>query len=145
MNYSNVYLEAVGYELAPNVVHTSDLEARLVTVYKKLHFQPGQLEALTGIRERRYWDPGFKMSAGAIAAGKKALARTAVSPDSIGMLVYAGVCRDNLEPATACAVDNALEIGPGKVLCGLMRKISRDVKMKNIDNTEGVKEFAESL
>lgn len=116
MLYSDVYLESFGYELAPNVVHTSDLEARLETVYKKLHFQPGQLEALTGIRERRYWDPGFKMSAGAIAAGKKALARTAVSPDSIGMLVYAGVCRDNLEPATACAVANALQIGPDALL-----------------------------
>ncbi|MCP3952139.1 MAG: 3-oxoacyl-ACP synthase III [Desulfobacterales bacterium] len=111
MNYSDVYIEAIGYELAPNVVHTSDLETRLSTVYKKLHLQPGQLEALTGIRERRYWDPGFKMSTGAIAAGKKALARTAVSPESIGMLIYAGVCRDNLEPATACAVANALNIG----------------------------------
>lgn len=116
MNYSDVYIEAIGYELAPNVVHTSDLEARLETVYKKLHFQPGQLEALTGIRERRYWDPGFKMSTGAVAAGKKALARTAVSPDSIGMLIYAGVCRDNLEPATACAVANALQIGPDALI-----------------------------
>lgn len=110
MKYSNVYIEAISYELAPNVVHTSDLEARLEPVYKKLHFQPGQLEALTGIRERRYWDPGFKMSAGAVAAGKKALAGTAVDPESIGMLIYAGVCRDNLEPATACAVANALSI-----------------------------------
>ncbi len=116
MNYSDVYIESMGYELAPNVVHTSDLEARLETVYNKLHFQPGQLEALTGIRERRYWDPGFKMSTGAIAAGRKALARTMVSPDSIGMLVYAGVCRDNLEPATACAVANALQIGPDALL-----------------------------
>ena len=116
MNYSDVYIESIGYELAPNVVHTSDLEARLETVYKKLHLQPGQLEALTGIRERRYWDPGFKMSAGALAAGKKALARTAVSPDSIGMLIYAGVCRDNLEPATACAVANALQIGPDALI-----------------------------
>ena len=116
MQYANVYIESIGYELAPNVVHTSDLEARLETVYNKLHFQPGQLEALTGIRERRYWDPGFKMSAGAIAAGQKALTRTAVSPDSIGMLVYAGVCRDNLEPATACAVANALRIGPDALL-----------------------------
>lgn len=112
MNYSDVYIESIGYELAPNVVDSSDLEARLAPVYEKLHFQPGQLEALTGIRERRYWDPGFRMSTGAIAAGRKALSRTALSPDSIGMLIYAGVCRDNLEPATACAVANALQIGP---------------------------------
>ena len=36
-------------------------------------------------------------------------------------------------------IDNALELGPGKVLCGLMRKISREVKMKNVENAEGVK------
>jgi len=116
MNYSNVYIESIGYELAPNVVDSSDLEARLAPVYAKLHFQPGQLEALTGIRERRYWDAGFRMSNGAIAAGRKALAQTPVAPGQIGMLIYAGVCRDNLEPATACAVANALQIGPDALL-----------------------------
>ena len=28
------------------------------------------------------------------------------------MLIYGGVCRDNLEPATACAVSNGLGLGP---------------------------------
>lgn len=116
MHYSDVYIESIGYELAPNVVDSSDLEARLAPVYEKLHFQHGQLEALTGIRERRYWDPGFRMSTGAIAAGKKALAKTSVAPQQIGMLIYAGVCRDNLEPATACAVADALQIGPDALI-----------------------------
>jgi len=116
MRFSNVYIESIGYELAPNVVDSSDLETRLEPVYNKLHFQPGQLEALTGIRERRYWDPGFRMSTGAMAAGKKALAKTSVAPNEIGMLIYGGVCRDNLEPATACAVANALKIGPDALI-----------------------------
>ena len=34
------------------------------------------------------------------------------------------------------------EVGPGKVLCGLMRKISRETKMKNVDNTEAIKEIS---
>ncbi|MCJ7617214.1 MAG: 3-oxoacyl-ACP synthase III, partial [Desulfobacterales bacterium] len=58
------------------------------------------------------WDPGFKMHEGAIKAGKKAIAASGISPRSIGMLIYGGVCRDNLEPATACAVANGLGIGP---------------------------------
>jgi len=33
----------------------------------------GQLEALTGIRERRWWDQGFKVSEGALRAARKAL------------------------------------------------------------------------
>ena len=77
-----------------------------------LHLKPGQLEAITGISERRFWEPGFKMSRGAFLAGKKAIENSAVSPEHIGMLVYAGVCRDNLEPATACAIAHHLGLSP---------------------------------
>jgi acyl-CoA:acyl-CoA alkyltransferase len=116
MKYSNVNIEAFGYELAPNVVTTEDLEARLNPVYKKLHLKPGQLEALTGIIERRYWDQDFAMHEGATRAGKKAIASSNIPLDQIGMLIYAGVCRDNLEPATACATANALGIGSGALV-----------------------------
>jgi 3-oxoacyl-[acyl-carrier-protein] synthase-3 len=111
MIYSKVYLDAFGYELPPNVVTSDDLEKRLAPVYDALHFQQGQLEAITGIRERRFWDPGFKMHEGAVKAGRKALAASGISPSDIGMLIYGGVCRDNLEPATACAVANGLGLG----------------------------------
>ena len=108
MRYSKVTIPAMGYELAPNVVTSEDLESRLAPVYQKLHLQPGQLEALTGIAERRFWDPAFKLSHGAIQAGRKALAHGNLSADKIDMLIYAGVCRENLEPATACAVAHGL-------------------------------------
>jgi len=42
-------------------------------------------------------------------------------------------------------VDRAVEVGPGKVLCGLMRKISRDVSMKNVDTMETLKDFTATL
>ena len=112
MRYSNVFIDAFGYELAPNVVTSDDIEARLEPVYNALHFQKGQLEALTGIRERRFWDPGYPMHEGAIKAGQKAMNASSVSPEQIGMLIYGGVCRDNLEPATACAVSDGLGLGP---------------------------------
>ena len=69
MNYSKVFLDSIGYELAPNVVTSQALEARVLPVYEKLGLAPGQLEGLTGIRERRWWDPGYKLSEGAIKAG----------------------------------------------------------------------------
>jgi len=47
---------------------------------------------------------------------------------------------EEMEKMMGAGVDKALEIGPGRVLCGLMRKISRDVKMKNLDTTETLKE-----
>jgi len=112
MLYSNVYIDAFGYELPPNVLTSEDIEKRLEPLYKTLHFQKGQLEALTGIQERRYWDPGFKVSSGAIMAGRKAIEAAHITPQDIGMLVYGGVCRDNLEPATSCTVSNGLALAP---------------------------------
>ncbi|MCG6892488.1 MAG: 3-oxoacyl-ACP synthase III [Desulfobacteraceae bacterium] len=112
MRYENVNIDAFGYELAPNVVESDALERRLGPLYEQLHLQRGQLETLTGVRERRYWDENSRMSDGAVAAGRKALEGARVSAADIGVLVYGGVCRDNLEPATACAVAHALEIPP---------------------------------
>ena len=108
MKYTKVYLETINYELPPTVVTSDDLEKRLEPVYQALHIQAGQLEAITGIRERRFWDPDFKMHQGAIKAGRKALDATGISPADVDMLIYGGVCRDNLEPATACAVASGL-------------------------------------
>ncbi|MBW1838595.1 MAG: ACP S-malonyltransferase [Deltaproteobacteria bacterium] len=42
-------------------------------------------------------------------------------------------------------VDNCLELGPGNVLRGLMRKINREIKTKNIGKTEEIKDFVASL
>jgi len=42
-------------------------------------------------------------------------------------------------------VDQCLEVGPGKVLSGLMRKISRETKMKGIENTETIKDLLADL
>jgi acyl-CoA:acyl-CoA alkyltransferase len=111
MRYKKVTIESIGYELAPNVVTAEDLESRLAPLYDRLHLKPGQLEQLTGIEESRYWDPDFTLSEGAIRAGQKAIEASGVPADEIGMLIYGAVCRENLEPATACAVADGLKIG----------------------------------
>ena len=108
MKYAKVNITAFGYELPPHVVTSADIEKRLEPLYAKLHFQKGQLESLTGIRERRFWDRGFQMSEGAALAGQKAMTAAGIDPGLIQMLVYGGVCRDHLEPATACAVSSRL-------------------------------------
>ncbi|MCP4691837.1 MAG: 3-oxoacyl-ACP synthase III [Desulfobacterales bacterium] len=109
--YTKVFIDAFGYELAPNVITSDDLEERLAPLYEALRIQKGQLEAITGIRERRFWDPDYKMSEGAIAAGRAALDAAGISPGGVDMLIYGAVCRENLEPATACAVANGLGLG----------------------------------
>ncbi len=62
MRYSRVSLDGLAYELAPNVVTSSELEKRVEPVYNALSFPLGQLEALTGIRERRWWNQNFSLS-----------------------------------------------------------------------------------
>jgi len=112
MKYSRVYIDAIGYELPPVIVTSSELEARLQPVYQALRMPQGQLEALTGIVERRWWEPGFPVSQGAIAAARKALAQSNVRPQDVQVLIYGAVCREDFEPATACKVAAALGISP---------------------------------
>ncbi len=111
MKYSKVQITSLGYELAPVVVTSSELESRLEPLYKALRFAPGQLQALTGIRERRWWEPGYPLSRGAAAAGRKALESAGLKPSDLGALVYTGVCREQFEPATACRVAATLGVG----------------------------------
>src|SRR5215212_9069814 len=110
MKYTRVFIDAIGYELPPVVVTSTELEARLRSVYQALRIPQGQLEALTGISERRWWEPGYPLSQGAIAAARKALAAGNVKPQDVQVLIYAAVCREQFEPATACRVAAALGI-----------------------------------
>ena len=109
MRYSRVFIDRFGYELAPCVVTSDELEERLASVYGSLHIQPGQLELMTGIRERRYWEPGYTVTRGATAAAVKALAGSSVPSEALETLIYAGVCREHFEPATACHVAAGLQ------------------------------------
>lgn len=119
MRYSRVRLAALAYELPPVVVASTELEARAEAAYKALHLQPGQLEAFTGIRERRWWEPGFRLSEGAARAGRKALEQAGMRASELGALVYGGVCREQFEPATACAVAEALGVDGGAAVFDL--------------------------
>ena len=113
MNYTRVYVDAIGYELPPVVVTSAELEARLRPMYQALRIPEGQLEALTGIAERRWWEAGYSLTHGAVQAARKALDTTGLEAAKIDALIYAGVCREQFEPATACHVAAGLCIATG--------------------------------
>jgi 3-oxoacyl-[acyl-carrier-protein] synthase III len=108
VKYQRVTIDSVAYELAPDVVTSEEIEERLAPLYKVLKLTPGQLEALTGINERRYWPAGFSVAEGAAQAAAKLLNTSPVPPEAIEALIYGGVCREYFEPATACHVASAL-------------------------------------
>lgn len=112
MKYSRVYLDALGFELPFEVVPTAYLEGQLAPVYKRLSIPSGQVEALTGVVERRFWPRGMRLSTGAAQAARKALASVGRTMADVDALVYASVCRENNEPATACSVAAQLDAGP---------------------------------
>lgn len=111
--YQRVSITTLGYELGPVVVTTAELEERLAPAFARLGIQPGQFEAWTGVVERRWWEPGTPLSRGATAAAQKALAKAGLSARDLGALLYCGVCRENFEPATACAVADGIGMRGG--------------------------------
>lgn len=112
MKYTQVFIESFGYELAPHIVTSGEIEERLKPFFDQAGFAPGQLEALTGIKERRYWDVDHTLGEHAAAAGRKAIDEAGIDPKDIGALTFCGVGQDGFEPATSCSVADQLGLGP---------------------------------
>jgi len=108
MLYQNVCLEAFGYTLPAEAVSSAELEARLKPLYERLRLPEGRLELMTGIRERRFWPPGALPSENSSRSAERALVASGIDRTLIGALVHSSVCRDYLEPATACVVHSKL-------------------------------------
>ena len=104
MKFQNVCIESLGYTLPPRMVTTAEIEQRLAPVYDRLKLPSGRLELMTGILERRFWPRGTLPSEISIESGRRAIRAAGIDPHRIGMLVHGSVCRDQLEPATACRV-----------------------------------------
>jgi len=79
-----------------------------VPAYERLKLPAGRLELMTGIGERRFFPPGTPPSQVSIESGRRAIQAAGIDPRLVGALVHGSVCRDFLEPATACSVHHAL-------------------------------------
>ena len=111
MRFNNVCIESMGHVLPPNVVLSTDLEDQMQPVMKRLGFPRGMIEKLTGVRERRWWDPNTQPSQAAALAGERALEAAGISPSLVQVNVNGSVSRDYLEPATATLVGGNLGLG----------------------------------
>ena len=108
MLYQNVCLEALAYTLPDEVVTSAEIEAQLAPLYRRLRLPEGRLELMTGIAERRFWPPGMPPSEKSVETARKAIRTAGVNVEHFGALVHGSVCRDFLEPATACVVHHGL-------------------------------------
>lgn len=116
MQYRNVCIESFGYTLPEEIVSSDEIEQRLEPLYRRLKLPEGRLELMTGIRERRFWKPGTLPSDKSVESGEKAIRAAGIDRHQIGALIHASVCRDHLEPATACSVHHRLGLADDCVI-----------------------------
>jgi len=110
MNFQHVAIESLGYALPEEIVTSDEIERRLAPLYQRLKLPEGRLELMSGIRERRLWPRGTRPSDMSIVSGRRAIEAAGIHPRVLGCLIHGSVCRDQLEPATACRVHHALEL-----------------------------------
>ena len=108
MRYQHVCLEAIAYTLPEEIVTSAEIEARLEPLYARLRLPEGRLELMTGIRQRRFWPPGMMPSEKSVETAERAIRMAGIDRQRLGALVHGSVCRDFLEPATACGVHHRL-------------------------------------
>lgn len=111
MNFENVNIESIGFTLPPEIVSSLDIERSLGSVYQRLRLPEGRLELMSGIAERRFWPRGTLVGEPSVRSARRALEGSGLQPSDVGCLIHASVCRDYLEPATACRVHAELGLG----------------------------------
>ena len=108
MQYKNVVIEGLAFLEAPHHIKSEWLEEQMEDTMNRIGIRIGNLEHLTGIRERRFWDPGVKPSDVATLAARKVMEQTNIDPNDLGLLVNTSVCKDYLEPSVASLVHGNL-------------------------------------
>ena len=106
--FSNVAIEAVACVLPETVITSADIEAQLADTMGRIGIKPGLIEGLTGIRERRFWNPDQQASDVATLAAEKVLAESKVPREAIGCLISTSVSKDFIEPSVASLVHGNL-------------------------------------
>ena len=108
--YSNATLLAVTHIEAPVRVPSSRFEEELAPTRRRLRLPDNLLERVSGVVERRWWEPGTRFDDPAIEAGAKALAEAGVDPARVGLLVNTSVTRTHLEPSVAVRIHHGLSL-----------------------------------
>ena len=110
MRFERVCIESVAHVLPDEVVTSETLEERLEPLYSRLRLPPGRLELISGIRERRFFAAGTKPGDVSERTAEAAVAASGLPREAFGACLHGSVCRDCLEPATACRVHHALRL-----------------------------------
>ena len=112
MKLENVSVLSVERIDAPHRVTSAWIMEQLAPATVRLGIQGNLLEGITGIVARRWWDEGVEFSEVAGQAAEKAIEAAGIERRQLGVLINTSVCRDFLEPSTACMVHGNLGLAP---------------------------------
>jgi 3-oxoacyl-[acyl-carrier-protein] synthase-3 len=108
VKFENVSIASVRHLDAPQRITSAELDEQLKSTMERLDIKPGLLEKLAGITARRFWNPGVQPSEVASEAAELAIEEAGIDRDRLGALINTSVCRDYIEPSTACLVHGNL-------------------------------------
>ncbi len=108
MPFDNVVIQSLTAIEAPVRITTAQISERLQPTMKRLRIRASLLEEISGISARRFWNSGTRPSEAATMAAQKAIDEAGIDRNEIGVLINTSVCRDYLEPSTACLVHGNL-------------------------------------
>ncbi len=110
MKFKNVAIHALATVDPPIRVSSEDIEKQLKSTFDRLGIRNNLLEEISGIGARRFWEKGTMPSDAATLAAEKALDDSGIDRGRIGVIINTSVCRDFLEPSTACIVHGNLSL-----------------------------------
>ncbi|MEZ6095736.1 MAG: 3-oxoacyl-ACP synthase III [Pirellulaceae bacterium] len=110
MRFQNVFIESIGYVTPSELWTSDDVEQKLLPLYERLKLPFGRLQMMTGIETRGFWPAGTRPSQLSVVSAQHALNVAEIDPRRIGLMIHGSVCRDFLEPATACTVHHQLNL-----------------------------------
>ena len=108
MQFNNVVIQSLTAVDAPIRMTSAQIGEKLMPAIERLDLRPGFIEEITGIIARRFWNNGTQPSDAATMAAEKAIDEAGIERDNIGVLINTSVCKDYLEPSTACLVHGNL-------------------------------------
>ncbi|MDT8318981.1 MAG: 3-oxoacyl-ACP synthase III [Xanthomonadales bacterium] len=108
MKFKNVVIQSLAAIDPPIRVTSREIEQQLKSTLDRLGVRDDLLEDVSGIGARRFWERGTKPSDAATLAAEKALDESGIDRSKVGLIINTSVCRDYLEPSTACIVHGNL-------------------------------------
>lgn len=141
MKFKNVVIQSLAAIDPPIRVTSREIEEKLRPTLDRLGIRDDLLEEVSGIGARRFWKNGTSPSDAATLAAEKAIEESGIDRQRIGVIINTSVCRDYLEPSTACIVhgnlglnENCLNFDVGNACLAFMNGM--DIAARMIERSE---------